>query len=352
MKQIGICGNFGDYKDIANGQMVKTKELTKALKEYFGDSNVITVDTYEWRKKPFKLLINCFRLAQSCKNIIILPAQNGIKIFAPIFRLMCKIFNRKLHYSVIGGWLPEFLMENKNVYKNVKMMDSIYVETQNMKDRLEYMGLSNVVYMPNFKNIKPIDVSEISMNCNLPYRLCTFSRVKKEKGIIDAINAVKEINEELGEIAFTLDIYGTVEDIFECEFKKAIIENEDSCRYKGVIEFNKSTNILKDYFALIFPTYYEGEGFPGTIIDAFSSALPVIATDWKYNSEIILNNVTGLIYEVDINDERKQRYLVELLKNIYFNPEKITSMKKQCLIESEKYNVSKVIKYMTERMES
>ncbi|MFR3494185.1 MAG: glycosyltransferase [Blautia sp.] len=52
-------------------------------------------------------------------------------------------------------------------------------------------------------------------------------------------------------------------------------------RYKGMVPFNQSTEVLKNYDALLFPTYYEGEGFAGTIIDAFAAGLPVIASDWK-----------------------------------------------------------------------
>lgn len=62
-----------------------------------------------------------------------------------------------------------------------------------------------------------------------------------------------------------------------------------------MVPFNQSTEVLKNYDALLFPTYYEGEGFAGTIIDAFAAGLPVIASDWKYNSEIIKQGITGVI---------------------------------------------------------
>ena len=55
MKQVGICGNFGAYQDIANGQMIKTKVLTQELEEYFGKENISIVDTYLWSKNPIKL---------------------------------------------------------------------------------------------------------------------------------------------------------------------------------------------------------------------------------------------------------------------------------------------------------
>lgn len=348
MKCVGVCGNFGSQKNISNGQIVKTRVLTDELKKYFGEEEITILDTCEWRKNPLKLFIGCVRLAFLCNNIVILPAQNGIKVFAPLFATLCKLFNKKLHYSVIGGWLPEFLQKGQRIIKSIKNMQAVYVETQTMKQGLMELGLENVVHMPNFKNIKLVSESEMPNQYSEPYPLCTFSRVKKEKGIIDAITAVKEFNEKKGKRAFTLDIYGTVETGFEDEFNNSISNSGGCAQYKGLVDFNRSTEVLKDYFALIFPTYYEGEGFPGTIIDAFSSGLPVIATDWRYNSELISNGETGFIYKLN---NRKPTGLVEVLEDIYNKPEMITTLKSNCLKEGKKYDVATVMSQMIQRME-
>ncbi len=37
-------------------------------------------------------------------------------------------------------------------------------------------------------------------------------------------------------------------------------------------------------------------GFAGTLIDAMAAGVPVIASNWKYNPEIVIENVTGRIY--------------------------------------------------------
>ena len=44
----------------------------------------------------------------------------------------------------------------------------------------------------------------------------------------------------------------------------------DYISYCGLISFEKSVETLKEYFALLLPTYYEGEGFAGTLIGAYS----------------------------------------------------------------------------------
>ncbi|MFC5465584.1 glycosyltransferase [Lederbergia graminis] len=348
MQRIGICGNFGFNQNIANGQIVKTKVIRDKLTAHFGNQHVYTIDSYLWKKRPLKILNECVRLAYKCDTIIILPAHKGIKVFAPLFNILCRIFNCKLQYSVIGGWLPEFLNNNRRLLKSVKNMDTVYVETKTMQSKLVNLGLDNVVYMPNFKDIKLVSYNDLPIKYEEPYKLCTFSRVIKEKGIIDAISAVNEVNKKLGRKAFVLDIYGTVDNKFENELQIALEKSNDNAKYMGLVEFDKSTEVLKKYFALLFPTYYEGEGFPGTIIDAYSSGLPVIASDWRYNKEIIKNDVTGFIYKLD--PANKSKGLEEILMYIYSNPDSIITMKRTCIDEAKNYASSVVMQQMIKRI--
>jgi len=349
LHRIGICGNFGvEQEEKITGQIVKTKIIRDQLRIHFGTENVLTINTSMWKRNPIRLFINCVRLSIVCNTILIMPAHNGIKIFAPLFNILCKVFKCKLQYSVIGGWIPELLKKDKKLHKSIESMDTVYVETKTMKNNLIELGLGNVVHMPNFKNIKIVSEKELRKNYSIPYRLCTFSRVSRDKGIIDAINAVYQINRKEGKKVFFLYIFGSIEQDFEDDFNQAIFNSDSSARYSGVVEFEESTEVLKDYFALIFPTYYEGEGFPGTIIDSFSSGLPVIASDWKYNKEIVTNWETGVIYSLDDND--RSIGLQEVLYLIYKNPELVISMKPNCIRKAKKYDSPEVMKKMIQRI--
>lgn len=117
----------------------------------------------------------------------------------------------------------------------------------------------------------------------------------KEKGIEDAVEAVTLVNDDFGETVFTLDIYGPVDENQTEWFDKLQTAFPQYVHYRGCVNSDKSVDVLKAYYALLFPTFYDGEGFAGTLIDAFSSGVPVIASDWKYNPEIVHGNV-GIIY--------------------------------------------------------
>jgi len=68
--KVGICGHFGGNHNFLDGQTIKVKSLTEAIKDNIGEHNVLCVDTYNWKKRPIRLLRKCFRLARKCKNIV------------------------------------------------------------------------------------------------------------------------------------------------------------------------------------------------------------------------------------------------------------------------------------------
>lgn len=117
----------------------------------------------------------------------------------------------------------------------------------------------------------------------------------KEKGIEDVVNAVKTVNEHFGRTVYTLDIYGQVDSAQTKWFNELQSIFPSYIKYGELVPVDKSVEVLKNYFALLFPTYYEGEGFAGTLLDAMAAGVPVIASDWRYNPEI-MNEKTGYVY--------------------------------------------------------
>jgi len=343
--KIGVVGYFAEGISKAGGQEAKTCFFTQAIENVFPEEKVMRVDTLNWKKKPFKLFFQSIKLARNCKNVIILPAQNGVRIFVPFFLLLRCFLNFRLDYVVVGGWLPEMIKKHAFLSFIAKKLNGIYVESDIMKKSLENQGFNNVYVLPNFKFLTPVEKDEIESVCSQPYKLCTFSRIMKEKGIEDAINAVKTFNEKQGTTVFQLDIYGKIDDGYRERFKNLEAGFMPYIKYCGEVKPDESVDVLKNYFALLFPTYYEGEGFAGTILDAFFSGLPVIATNWRYNSEIIKDNYTGYVY-----DYRDENGLITILENIFKNPVKIKEMRYNCIEETKKYSPENAIKVVVENL--
>lgn len=341
LKKVCVCGHFGIGKNLLNGQTIKTKIVTKELERVLNEQEVIKIDTHGGKKKLFTMPILLFRALMSCENIIILPAHNGLCVIAPLLIIENVFFHRNLHYVVIGGWLPEFIEKHKILAWILKKFNCIYVETSKMKQLLENINFKNIVIMPNCKELKILKDSELVYTKKDLFKLCTFSRVMKEKGIEDAVYAVKRVNELANRTIYTLDIYGQIESGQEEWFEKLQKEFPYYIKYCGLVPYDKSVEILKEYFVLLFPTHFYTEGVPGTIIDAYAAGIPVISSMWESFSDVIDNHITGIGYEY-----RNVTDLINLLMDISLTPQSINEMKVACLKKAENFTPDKIWKVL------
>lgn len=344
--RVAVIGHFAFGKECLDGQTVKTKIVTDELCKQLGNEDVLKFDTAGGKSILLKAPFQCLKALKTAKNVIIFPAHNGVRVYVPLLSFFRKFFkNRKLHYVVIGGWLPEFLQKRKRLAKQLKRFDGIYVETNTMKNALEKQGFTNIFVMPNCKDLKILKPEELVYPTGEPYKLCTFSRVMKEKGIEDAVNAVKEINEKEGRTVYTLDIYGQV-DLSQTQwFENLQTTFPNYIEYKGVVDYDKSVEVLKNYFALLFPTRFYTEGIPGTIIDAYAAGIPVIASKWESYSDIIDEGTTGLGYETNNVAD-----LIKRLKNGVYNAKCISGLKLNCLEKSRYYLPCSIVKILIEKL--
>ena len=341
--KVAVLGHFGEGANLLNGQTVKTKIITDELKNQLGQDQVLKIDTHGGWKILLKSPFQVFRALKSCKNVLIFPAHNGLRVYAPLLVFARHFFrNRKLHYIVIGGWLPDFLKSRNKLSRCLRFFDGIYVETNTMKKALQGQGFDNIFVMPNCKKLTVLSENEMVYPEGVPYKLCTFSRVMKEKGIEDAVNAVVSVNDKLGYQAYSLDIYGQIDSAQTQWFENLKGKFPNYVHYCGCVDANKSVGVLQNYFALLFPTHFYTEGIPGTIIDAYAAGIPVISAKWESFSDVVDDGITGIGYEFDNVDQLESR-LLEIVKK----PDELLSMKGNCIHKAKHYIPKSVIRTMT-----
>lgn len=333
LEKVSVIGHFGHGKQLLNGQTIKTKMLTEELERVFGKDQVTRYDTSGKWKALFNIPFRLFKAFRHSDNIIILPAYKGIRYLMFLIALMRPFFTRTgLQYAVVGGWLPTFIDNKKLLAKWLHLLDGIYVETTTMKKALEAKGYKNVFMLTNFKEITPVTLSANIEVPEKPFKLCTFSRVMKGKGIIEAAKVIEEINKKEGFTAYTLDVFGPIWPTDREWFEQEMSTLSECIRYKGAVSFNESVSVLKDYFFLLFPTRFRTEGVPGTIIDAYAAGIPVLSSRWNSFADVIDENVTGIGYDFDNFEE-----LSDTLKEILYNPERIVGMKEACVEKAKEY---------------
>lgn len=338
MTKIGICGHFGDNHVFLDGQTIKTKIIANEIKKNFDKKNVKVVDTFGGARKIIKHLKGVMYLIVNCDHIVILPAQNALKVFAPFIYFLNKRYKKTIHYVVIGGWLPSFVEGRKTLIKQIKSFDYIYVETETMKKKLSSLGIENVVIMKNCKQLKTVDEKIMQKKYSTPFKLCTFARITPQKGVKDIIKAVEYINKKYNKTVFTLTNYGQVDQDFKKEFDELLKKSPSYITYGGTVDFNKSVEVLQNYFALVFPTRFFTEGIPGTILDAYAAGIPVICSRWESFEDVVDDAVTGYGYE--FGNYAELEYILEMIGN---NPQMIVDLKKNCIRKSVEYQPDKAI---------
>ncbi len=341
MKKVCVCGAFlfSDPSGVAGGgQGIKTRELAKELKREYGD--VYCIDTCGRLNKAM-LFIRLLYALLVYKNIIILPAHNGVLLETHFLKYANKLFKRGLYYVVIGGWLQDFLKNHKKTAKALHEFDGIYVETKTMYDALCDMGYDNIHIMNNFKSLNIIDEKELVMNFTIPLPLAYFARVTEMKGLGDAVKIINEINKESENPLYKLDIYGPIDDVDRSWFENLKSEFTQYIEYKGEVPFEKSVDVLKNYFGLLFPTKFFTEGIPGTIIDAYAAGLPVISSKWKSYNDVIENGITGVGYEFGNIGELKKKLI-----DISGDTSNFLLMRNKCLQKAIEYTPSIALKIM------
>lgn len=334
--KILYIGNFGKNGIISGGQVGKTINIYNLLKQKY--NNINCVDLANWKVKPISIIIKIIIKNKQNDVCFAVLAQNSILYLLPILVFMKKVSKKKLLLYVVGGSLPSDIKKYNIIKKNIKKCDYIFVQTKTMINHLLIQGINNSVYTPSFPTRKyPNKILEkYDVKKSKGYKVFCFSRICKEKGISDAINTISQINSQ-SSIKITLDIYGIIDENYKKEFNKLLFINSKCVKYCGYYN-SDSVDSLKNYFIYIFPTHHFGEGFPTTILESMMAGVPVIATNWMYNSEIVEHGKTGYIY-----NNNKKDALKETLIYAINNCDTYEKMRRNAFEKSKQYSCYNIL---------
>jgi len=187
---------------------------------------------------------------------------------------------------VFGGRFDTYfkgasLTEQRRVRHVFSRASAVFLETKYQVNFFQGMA-SNVFWFPNSRN-----AGSISVDPCRPYqrRFVFIGQLRPEKGILEFI----EVAERLG-TGYTFDAYGPLMNgITEMSFARS------TATYRGILGPEQVPSALAQYDALVLPTAYEGEGYPGVIIEALSVGVPTIGSSQGGIPEIIVDGECGLV---------------------------------------------------------
>jgi glycosyltransferase involved in cell wall biosynthesis len=312
------------------GEEYKNQLLITKIIASFNDTKII--DTLQWIKRPKvwrSLLLNI--LIKRVDIVLISASSVSTYRLLNIMHWIRPSLLRKTTYLVIGGYFPEGIRSNRFDWRSYKNLKNVVVEGDLLrKTVLTNSGLSNVRVLPNFKSFPNLLIqSKKKLENN--FRFVFVGRISKGKGVSEILEAAKILNKSNKE--FEVDFYGPVEEEFDFDANKT--------SYCGFLDFQydpeQAYSKLGSYDCMLFPTYWKGEGFPGVIIDAFIAGLPIIATNWNMNTEIIEDGVNGYIIE-----PKSSEALAEKMQYVMLNRNKLDKIREKNVARSKEYHIDKV----------
>jgi glycosyltransferase involved in cell wall biosynthesis len=267
------------------GAQAKNQIFLNYLQSRFKD--VTFYDT--WHKNHvISLLVCLFKILFAGDRKIILSLSNpGVVVLA---RIMSKLsIKREMYFWVIGGG-RNWEQFGKGI-NSLSCFKYIIVQAEYIKKDLEQAGLSNIKVVRNFKNTKYFPVKK--ENRTNIVRFVFLSRLIEEKGVGLIIDAAKQI----GCSGYEIDFYGLPSQDYSEEYFSSL--GMSTVKYQGFLDLksNAGYNILSEYDVMLFPTFFAGEGFPGILIDAFIAGLPVVASNFHANPEVIIDGKNGILIE-------------------------------------------------------
>ncbi|MCX4261873.1 MAG: glycosyltransferase [Alistipes sp.] len=335
--RIVLIGGVGSAEQFG-GELTKNKNIVSQLRKF--GYKVSVIDTHNGRHSFIKLsriaIAFVFNLVFRPRAVFVFSSSYGNIL--PMLKLMFRFpIKHKTVYWGIGGVFSAEMSRGRFDPKYLRGARMVIVEGGKMKRELNRCGISSVEVIPNFKRLGQLP-SVPKFDDGLVH-FVFLSRIIPDKGVGYILDCVRRLNEMGYAGRFAVDFYGSVAPDYAKEFDTAL-ESLPNVRYCNTLQLADWNNysVLARYHAMLFPTYWHGEGFPGVIVDAYVAGLPVIASDWNFNEEFIEDGVTGVVVPTHDTDA-----LLMAMKRMSDGGYDLDAMSRNCRREASEYDVDKIL---------
>lgn len=310
MGNILIIGYFGYQTNQLDGQTIKTRDIYQLIKEQYPEDIIEYYDTQLFKKNR-RSIFTMFRKVCKTNKLVYLPANNNLKYIFPILFILSKAIRFSINYYVVGGWLSNYIKDLPIHRWMLRSIKGIHCETMRLKSDLETLhGFNNVDIFPNFRFF---DYKPQRINSNR-LRLVFMARVMLQKGIDWIFYLSDYIMNNGMDDKISITFYGQINE----EDSDYFLENVSKYNfvdYKGALQPDEIYETLSKYDCMLLPTHFYTEGLPGSIVDAYISGIPVIATEWLNAHEFIENGKSGFIIPFENGEDDMIEYVLKLNEN-------------------------------------
>ncbi len=270
---------------------------------------------------------------RNCDHIMLNSSRDYL-FFGTIIIFIGKIFKKKTSMRKFGAEALDVYEESNGIQKYLlhfvySRIDTLFFQAKYLVDFFSKIN-KNTFWFPNVRkrNFQAI------IPRSFKKRFVFVSHVRPDKGIDTIIDTIKLLDN-----TYTIDIYGP---ILDEKYSKEYFKKHN-ISYKGALKSDSVIQKLNEYDVLMLPSYYKGEGYPGTILEAYSLGMPVISTTLRPIMEIVDPYETGILIE--------PKNIQELSNAIhFFNENNYLSMSKNAYEKFNDFEFEQQIKNYLERI--
>jgi glycosyltransferase involved in cell wall biosynthesis len=282
------------------------------------------------------------RFRYGVRNLYYVPAP-GQRV--PLYRdwivmAICRPFFRKIifhtHAVGVGAWLDEKARPWERAVSrrllgraDLNIVLSEYYRADVMKlspRRIEVVPIGIPDPCPDFKDtVLPRRLARITVRRKLvakekvseeewarageaprEFRVLYVSMCLREKGLFDVVEAVARLQQKLRSEESPLQLRFHVVGKFYIEaerdeFDRRIAkqdlqeDGEPVVKYHGFVDTQTKYRHLRESDCFCFPTYYQVEGQPASLVEAIAFGLPIVTTRWRAVPELFAKDYPGLV---------------------------------------------------------
>ena len=345
-KKILFIASLPTKKLNFDGERNKSKDVLNALKKK--DNYSISVINYS-KNKYLQSLKMCF--LHTLRNFDYIFISKCIVGGSKALHMLRKIKKTEnVYFYIIGNGYFDF-NEKDICFKDITFCKKVIVESDVVKDSMILKGVkeSNIGIFPCLKPTYNISVKEKEYQNDQPLKLLFFSRINPKKGLKDLLDVVIEINSNQKEPLFYLDIAGGVSNEPGIqEFSEEVIQTCNEYPFLNYLGMSLRINgldsykIIQNYDLHVFPSKFNQECAPGSILDMFVAGVPTLSSTFPSYSNLI-NHENSFLFEQNNKEDLKEK----LLDIYHHSSETLNKRRKLSHLEYFKYTDDSFIKFLS-----
>ena len=218
-----------------------------------------------------------------------------------LFLILSKAYKVKT-IMFIHGWQNKLAINIERygrwLYKKIFNLNSaIIVLSEEFKARHERWGITKPIYrestIADDDEFEAFNIEKIiSERLNSEkFRVLFISRILKEKGIYETIEAVSILQSRLPDVELIIAGNGP-----ELEAAKSFVSERkiSNILFADYVKGEEKNNLFEKVQTLCFPTYY-GEGLPVVIIESMAFGLPIVTRPVGGIADFFNNGLHGFV---------------------------------------------------------